>query len=200
MDEENDFIDGEEELDYTITEIISKFKNTLTSDRNLLLNNNWVYKDPITMQEEFYDMEKLIVSTHISYAQELNKAIGDRTEDESRLGHKYLKDLIKSFKIHDERVRVFLKIENASSSEVQDANITSFKKRVEFRSEVSKNHARFSKLVKNISGSTGKLPHISLKLHAKTPIINLSSAYIMEEKSDEIKNYINKRKELENGK
>lgn len=189
----------EEEIeDYTVSEVISKFKSTIHHELAILNDpdNNWVNKATLYEREQFYDLESLIVTDKVNLAKELFTALGGKSSAEAPIGHKWMGQLMEAFNIHSARSEEYLKNENEISSKIDPNNIEDFKELLKFRNTVSTKLVSLKKSIKGVITGEKELPEIGVRPHAKTPVAGLALAHVLEEKHPEIKPYIQKRKEL----
>ena len=188
-------IDDEHIFDYTIVEIIDKFKNTINQEIGIISAecNNWVDKRTPFDIESFYEIESMLLSMHMGFVKEIYDVLNGRTRLEAKLAFKYLDKLRESYIIHNNRVMVFLRNENTASLEITNNNLDEIKQRIEFRSLVSKNHAKFKKIISMIPFDDDSISASPIILHAKTPVLPLSVRSVVEAKYPMIKDYINKK-------
>lgn len=180
-------------LDFTISEIIDKFKITLPQEISVIQNSNndWSNKELMSETEDFYEIENLFVSMHVAYIKEILDTLKGKSRNEAPYAFKWIDELKSSFAIHDKRVMFFLKNETQSDIDISSENLSLIKKRVEFRSTVSKNHAKYKKIIKLIpeDGATAGIPLI---LHASNKQIGLCVSQGVESKYPQVKSLVEK--------
>lgn len=191
--------DLEEKVDYTVTEVINKFKSTLDQEVSVISDkdNDWSLKQQLSDKKNYYELEFLIVSNILLSAKDLHAALNGKVRSEAPIGFKWLDKLLSAFDLHNKRVDSFLKKESKLSSKINAEDIDSFKSNIEFRNKVKDNQAKFKRLIKGISTGDETLPEVPIRTHKKTEFIPLSCRFIVETKYPEIKDYLLKRKDLE---
>ncbi len=191
MKEEN-----EKAEDYTVSEVIGKFKATLDQEIDVIKDNDWSSKDTFSERKGFYDLEFLIVSNKIDMAKELYISLGGKSKEEAPVGHKWLEKLLSAFEIYNKRVESFLRKESSAPTKIDPNDLKSYSDAIGFRNEVATDLAKMKKSVKGISTGELELPDVPIKLHAKTPVASLAMAHIVEAKYPEIVEYMAKKKAL----
>lgn len=184
------------DMDLSITEIIGKFKTTYKQEQSILEeeSNNWAEKKSLVDQELFYEVEKIIVDMHVGYIKEIFLSLNGRTKEESPYSYKWMEILKKSFNIYDKRVQTFLNNENKTQTKISPKDIASLAKRLNFRKDVTKDHAKFKNIIKGITFDGDENSDIPFSLHAQTPVASLSFKYIIENKYPKMKSYLEERK------
>lgn len=190
----------EESHDYTVTEVINRFKSTLEQEIGIIKDkdNNWTNKATIYDKEIYYDLEHLIISNIVNSAKDLYASLGGRGKDEAPVGHKWLSKLVNAVNFHTKRVDSFLRKENQLTTKIEKDNIEDFKKTIGFRNKVKNNQTTIKKNIKGISSGDDVIPESPIRLHKKTEFIPLSCRFVVENKYPEIVNIINKKRELNN--
>lgn len=186
----------EEAEDYTVSEVIGKFKATLDQEILVLKSNDWSEKETLSDRVGFYKLEFLIVSNKVDMAKELWVALGGKNAEEAPVGHKWLNKLLGVFEIYSKRVDAFLKKENKASTKIDTTDLKFYTESISFRNEVATDLAKMKKAVKGLTTSELELPELPIRLHAKTPVVSLALAHVVENKYEEVKPYIEKRREL----
>lgn len=189
----------EEEIeDYTVSEVVGKFKSTIHHELAILKDpeNNWVHKPTLYERTQYYEVESLIVTDKVNLAKELYTAINGRSSSDAPMGHKWMSYLIEAFDIHAGRVETFLKNESELGAKIDPNNIKDFKEALTFRNTVSTNLVRLKKSIKGVVTGEKELPEVSVRPHAKTPVASLAVRNVLEEKHPDIVDYLKKREQL----
>lgn len=189
----------EENISYTVSEVLNKFRNTLDQEVAVLTNkdNNWVKKEALADKMAYYDIEFLLVGNHVNSAKELYLSLDGKNPSEAPVGHKFLNKLMDSFVLHNNRVDEFIKKENKVSTTLDSKNLETYKNALTFRNTVISNLNKMKKVIKGISSGELDMPEVPIKLHAKTPVVPLSLKYIVEQKYPEMNDYVAKKKDIQ---
>lgn len=185
----------EQELNYTVTEIVKKFKHTFNNDFEIIKNkdNNWVLMNDFNDCESFYGVEYLIVENKVLHAVELSTALDSVQKNESPYGYGWLSKLLSIFELHKKRVNSFLEKENKRPSVIDKNNVETLKRQIKFRNNVSSSLMLLERKLKGINSGSESLNKFKINLNKRTPVIPLVMSSLLENSHPAVLDYMEQR-------
>lgn len=180
------------QLDPTIEDFLSTFEETSKKEIKFVVDNNWSLLEDRKTRISRHDLEVLLVERNVSHAIKLFALCKGDTK------HPRIKSimevLLKFFKIYEGRKESYLKKENWLEYLDKGLSEVDVRAEIEFQSSILKNIAEYKEKLRKINFGEDSTV-IDIPIHANTPI-PLMMSDVIEERYPEIKEFIEKKREL----